>query len=116
MEPKQLPKRGRPEDKIRDALVIYLEERGWYVKVTHGSAYQSGFPDIYATHRIHGPRWIEVKLPGMNGSRFTNVQLDVFPKMSYNGTKIWILTAASDSEYRKLFQPENWNEYFMLKF
>lgn len=115
MEPKALPQRRGPEYKVREAIVLYLTERGWYVKITHGSAYQSGFPDLYATHRIHGPRWIEVKLPNMAGSRFTNAQLEEFPKLSVNGTKIWILVAANDNEYRKLFQPENWLEYFMLK-
>jgi hypothetical protein len=78
---------------------------------THGSMYQSGFPDIYATHSKYGARWIEVKNP--EHYTFTNAQLECFPKMSANGTRIWILVAATEGEYRKLFGPENWSSYLM---
>jgi hypothetical protein len=77
--------------------------------------YQSGFPDLYATHAKYGCRWIEVKLPGMKKSRFTKAQMTEFPKLVNNGTPIWILTGATEYEYRKLFQPCNWMEYTLLK-
>lgn len=115
MEPKQLPGKKGPEAIIKEALITYLEQRGWIVKVTHGSIYQNGLPDLYCTHRIHGPRWVEVKLPNMTGSKFTKAQNEWFPKLSANGTKIWILTAATDVEYKKLFEPENWFTYYLLK-
>lgn len=107
IDPNTFIKRGRPEDKIRAEIRHYLELKGWYVKFTHGSAYQSGFPDIYATHKLHGARWIEVKLPGMKRSKFTPAQLKEFPKFQANGASIWVLTAATDYEYSKLFQPSN---------
>jgi hypothetical protein len=92
-----------------------LQRYGWIVKIIHGSALQSGLPDLYCTHQKFGPRWIEVKLPNMDGSRWTSEQKKWFPILSSNGTPIWVLVAATESEYRKLFQPENWLEYFLLK-
>ena len=115
MEPMKPKKRARPEDKIRDRLKKFLELRGWFVVIMHGSMYQSGIPDLYATHKDYGPRWIEVKLPHMEGSKFTVAQVAKFPKLSENGSPIWILTGSSEQEYRKLFEPENWFTYMMLK-
>lgn len=80
----------------------------------HGSVYQQGIPDLYATHVKYGPRWIEVKLPGMVGSKFTPAQLEWFPILHANGSPIWILTAVNDSEYKKLFQEANLFEYMLL--
>lgn len=77
--------------------------------------YSAGFPDLFATHKKYGPRWIEVKLPGMIGSAFTPAQLEEFPKLANNGAPIWILTGATESEYKKLFMPENWFQYFVMK-
>jgi hypothetical protein len=115
MEPKPLPARRGPEYKLRKDIIDFLEARGWFVKILHGSAYQEGFPDLYCTHRIYGPRWIEVKLPNMDGSRWTKAQTIEFPKLSANGTKIWVLVAATESEYKKLFGPDNWFEYMLIK-
>ena len=113
MNPKIPRSRVGPESKIQDAINLYLVGRGWYCKDTHGSMYQSGFPDIFATHSKYGARWIEVKLPEMKGSVFTPAQLDNFPKLCANGSGIWILTAASESEYAKLFKPYNWYMYLL---
>lgn len=92
-----------------------LERKRWLVRVMNASIFLNGFPDLYVMHRDHGPRWIEVKLPNMTGSRFTPEQIKWFPMMSEHGAPIYILTGSSEAEYRKLFQPENWLEYFMLK-
>lgn len=83
--------------------------------VTHGNEFQSGFPDLYATHYSYGPRWIEVKLPDMKGSKFTAAQWREFPKMVANGTGIWILTGATPTEYSKLFKPYNVGYYLLEK-
>ena len=102
-----------PERGIQKAIIKMLQIRGWYVRVTHGSIYQSGLPDLFATHAEHGPRWIEVKLPRMIGSHFTSAQRDVFPKLTKNGSGVWILTAATVAEYEKLFRPCNWWVYLV---
>jgi len=103
----------RPEAKIQDAIVKMLKLYGWYTMETHGNMFQSGFPDVYATHSSYGMRWIEVKLPDMKGSKFTAAQLECFPKLCANGSGVWILTADTDLEYKKLFSRFNWYTYLM---
>ena len=111
MQPVKLnPKKG-PESKIQHAIIDMLRIKGWYVMVTHGGMFQSGFPDLYATHSSYGPRWIEVKNPV--AFSFTAAQLDCFPKLVANGTRIWILTAATEEEYAKLFKDSNWYYYLL---
>lgn len=83
-----------------------LTLKGWHVEVTHGNLYQFGFPDLYAMHRMYGTRWIEVKNPGKY--QFTEAQLKTFPMWNAHGVGIWILTAATEEEYQKLFKSYNW--------
>lgn len=100
------PGQRQPEAIIQDAIVAYLKLRDWYVIETHGTEFQMGLPDIYACHTRYGTRWIEVKNP--KGYKFTPAQIDVFPHLAAKGVGIWILTAATDTEYQKLFKPANW--------
>jgi hypothetical protein len=86
-----------------------LIERGWFAKSTHGNAYQSGFPDVFATHNRFGHRWIEFKIEP--NYQFTPAQIDTFPKLSANGSGIWIITAATEDQYLRLFKPQNWYHY-----
>jgi len=106
--------KSRPEAKIQQAVINMLRIKGWYVKPTHGNMYQSGFPDLFACHSRYGQRWIEVKLPGGKGSKFTNAQMEDFPKFCANGSGVWVLTGVSDEEYEKLFKPPNWYQYLEL--
>ena len=102
---------------IQLAWIEWLEARQWFVKPTHGSMYQSGFPDLYCTHEQYGKRWVEVKLLEMKGSKFTKAQIIEFPKFIAHGTPIWILTKVCEQEYRKLFDQKeaNFNEYLLMK-
>jgi hypothetical protein len=109
MEPFKAKKKGAPEDKIKTAIIHLLELRGWFCKVTHGNMYQSGFPDVYACHNMLGSRWIEVKNPGKYA--FTAQQLVDFPQFVAHGVGIWVLVAATEEEYQKLFKPCNWWQY-----
>jgi hypothetical protein len=113
MQPKKLKPRRGPERQIQDEIIKFLTLRKWFIMETHGNIYQVGFPDLYATHYTYGPRWIEVKNPGKY--EFTPAQCECFPKLSANGTRIWILTAATEAEYAKLFGPPNWHIYMMAK-
>ena len=115
MNPKRTKhhKKG-PESKIQTAITKKLKILGWYVKVVHGSMYQSGLPDLFTTHSRYGARWIEVKKPNMKGSYFTPAQMDTFPKMIANGTDIWILTGDSNFEFDKLFKPGNFHHYLLM--
>jgi len=113
MQPMQPKNHGdqRPEAKIQKAIVKMLTNLGWLAKATHGNAYSRGWPDIFASHPIIGHRWIEVKLPNMKGSKYTAAQLEWFPKFKEFGSGVWVLTAASDEEYKKLFDAPNWIYY-----
>lgn len=74
-----------------------------------------GFPDLFAAHPRYGQRLIEVKLPDMRGSKFTKAQLKEFPLICAGGVGIWILTAATEDEYMKLFRNSNLNYYMYIK-
>jgi hypothetical protein len=111
MKPLKPKRRKGPEAIIQAAIIDMLRIKGWHVMVTHGNMYQSGFPDLFACHSMYGTRWIEVKLPDMKGSKFTPAQLEHFPKMTANGSGVWILTAATESEYEKLFRRPNFWAY-----
>jgi hypothetical protein len=101
-----------PERKIQDDLIKFLRLRQWYVLETHGNMFQRGLPDLFATHIKHGPRWIEVKYA--ERYCFTPAQLDTFPQLTKHGSGVWILTAATEHEYRKLFQGPNWAYYLYM--
>jgi len=52
----------------------------------------------------------------MKGSKFTKAQLRDFPKFNNISGGVWVLTAATEEEYQKLFEPANWWLYLsMLK-
>ncbi len=104
-------KKGNPEEIIRDDIKKFLELRGWFVKVTHGNMFQSGFPDLFACHPSYGTRWIEVKNP--EKFAFTQQQLIDFPQFVSHGCGIWVLVGATQDEYNKLFKACNWWHYTM---
>lgn len=113
--PKRIQQKHGPEFYIRRDIMAMLDRYGWIVRKMVAGAYNEGWPDLYAIHKSHGVRWIEVKLPNMVGSRWTPAQKHWFPIMENNGCPIWVLVAASESEYKKLFMPSNWFEYMLLK-
>ena len=104
------PKAGKgPEAKIQREVIAYMRNLEWYIRVTHGNAYQVGLPDLFCCHVRYGHRWIDVKNP--TSYKFTPAQMEVWPKLCANGSGVWILTAATDDEYKKLFGPANWWTY-----
>lgn len=109
--------RKNPEGLVQGAIIKFLEARGWYVKEMHASSRLSGFPDLFATHIDYGYRLIEVKLPNMEGSKFTPAQIKDFPKFTANGAPIWIMTSATEKEYQQLFTHKEGNlaSYFLRK-
>ena len=106
--------RDKPEARVQAAIIKMLRRKRWFVKRMVGNAFQFGVPDLYATHKIFGPRWIEVKLPGMKGSKFTPAQLEDFPQICANGHGVWVLTGDNEAEYAKLKQPPNWWKYLPI--
>ena len=107
-----IPKHHRndgPEGKIQVDVEDMLRREGWLVMRTHGNMFSVGWPDDYATHSRYGPRWIEIKNP--ESFSFTAAQLEFFPKLVANGSGVWILVAATQVEYEKLFAKCNWWQY-----
>lgn len=99
-----------PEWHIQQALIEYLTNRGWHVEVMHGNAFQQGIPDLYLWRRDWGFRWVDVKNPKKYS--FTKAQRGKWPLWDSLGIPIWILVAATQEEYDKLFGPPNWRDYW----
>ena len=110
MKKPTIRKKHGPEYGIQNEIVRYLREREWHVERIIGNAFQSGLPDLYAGHKKFGQRWIEVK----NESRydFTKAQKNKFPILDSFNIGIWVLVAATEQEYDKLFKEPNWKEYW----
>ena len=102
------PKHG-PEWFIRRDIKTMLESRGWLVEIMVGSAFQTGIPDLYCFNRKWGERWIDAKNPKQY--TFTRAQRFKWPLWTRAGIGIWIMVAATQEEYDKLFQPPNWQSY-----
>jgi len=99
-----------PEHKIQRALIEYLECRGWLVERMANGAFQTGVPDLYCHHPKWGCRWIDVKNPGKYS--FTKAQRIKWPQWESYRLGIWILTAANQTEYDKLFAAPNFRNYW----
>lgn len=98
------------EWKIQQAIIGELRRLGWFVKSTHGNAYQSGFPDLFACHHTYGHRWIEVKKS--KGFKFTPAQQTEFPRFCAHGSKIWVATTHIGIQ-DLLMKPSNWHLYLL---
>lgn len=109
MNPKIISKKQRPEGERQDRIEKFLVQRDWSIRSTHGSAYQFGFPDLFCCHKKFGQRWVEVKNP--DHFVFTKAQLDYFPELNAHGVGVWILIDGTETEYLKLFRPQNWYMY-----
>lgn len=105
-------KKNGPEAKIQEEIIQFLKVRNWFVKVIHGNMYQSGMPDLFATHHDYHIRLIEIKNPV--SFSFTPAQTKEFPLLIANGAGVWVLTAATEKEYAKLWQPSNYYQYLEL--
>jgi len=107
--------RENPEALVQKRIIKMLKARDWYVTVMHASFALRGIPDLYAVHKRHGARWIEVKDPKRTGKRslFTSAQLETFPHWSAAHIQIYVLTGPEQEEYDKLFRPGNWARYLV---
>jgi hypothetical protein len=108
-KPKIRDKHG-PEYGIQKEIVKFLRTHGWLVERMVGGAFQSGIPDLYIAHPKYGQRWLECKNP--DEYNFTKAQKYKFPIWAAMGIGIWILVAATEAEYDKLFKEPNWECYW----
>ena len=122
MDPVKLRGGKGPEAKIQDAFIKFLEERGWHCERMIGigasqqqqRGQQVGIPDLYIMHPQYGQRWVDLKNPGKY--EFTKAQKHKWPLWEKFGCPIWIITAATEEEYDKLFKPCNWRCYWKEKY
>jgi len=110
VDPKKFRDKHGPEYKIQKAVIRFLEDRGWHVERLIGNQLQTGIPDIFLMHPKHGTRWVDIKVPG--GGNYTKAQIAKWPVWEKHGCGVWILTAATEEEYDKLFQPANMRDYW----
>lgn len=103
-----------PEYKIQAEFIKFLKERGWLVERMIGNAFQHGIPDLYIHHPEYGARWVDIKNPGRY--EFTKSQRIKWPLWDKFGCGVWIIAAATEEEYRKLFRPPNWRNYWKDKY
>ena len=99
---------------IQRDVIAYLRLRGWFVIRLTGNAYQTGIPDIWAWHPKFDFRWIDLKRPDRYD--FTAAQKAKWPQWHAAGVGVWIMTAASQEEYDKLFSPPNWRDYWKQRY
>jgi|GEM_PF-1903689 len=104
----------KPESQIQEELIEFLKARQWHVDTISADMFQNGLPDLFCAHEEHGTRWVEVKR--RTGYTFTNYQSQRWPVWDEFRIGIWILTAATQEEYDKLFKPANWRDYWKEEF
>jgi hypothetical protein len=117
VQPQKLPGSGKDgamleKDYYRE-LREFMMARGWMVRkitVMHDS--MTGWPDVFASHPVHGQRFIETKRP--KTGRLTEDQFRVFIDFQTHGVGIWILETMHD--YPKLFEKPNWHLYTFKEF
>ena len=103
--------RGKPEKRASEALVDLMQSHGWVIKrlnVSAGNYSTPGWPDYFAAHHKHGPRWIEMKI---KGGSLEESQIKFCTDFAAVKVGVWILTGPND--YKLLFEEPNWWQYCM---
>ncbi len=113
MKKLNIRKKHGPEYHVQQDVVAFLRQRGWHVERLIGVALQSGLPDLFACHPKFGIRFIELKNEDHYG--FTKAQKWKFPVLMQYGLGIWILTAANEEQYDRLFKEPNLWDYLETK-
>lgn len=102
--------RLQTETKASNTLRKFMEARGWYLVKLHGNVYQSGMPDLYCGHILHGYRWIEMKAPG---GKLRPSQMTRFAELREVGIEVYVLE--SYHHYDRLFKDRgNWLHYVRI--
>lgn len=102
------------ESAIQRDVKDYLESKQWLVEVFSCNAYQRGIPDLLAFQDGYGFRFIDVKRP--KGGTLTKAQVQKWSKWDEYGLGVWIMTAPTEAEHRKLFEPPNWRNWWKPRY
>lgn len=97
------------ESQVQTDIKHFLQARGWFVMVMHGSIFQAGFPDLFCAHKRRGIKLVEVKR--YKKGKLTKDQRRVFRKLADAGVGIWIMHGIDD--YNVLSGPPNWWKYML---
>lgn len=111
---KKIRPRHGPEYRIERDVKKFLRARGWWVEKMHGNMYQKGIPDLLLAHKKFGLRFVDVKNPV--SWEYTKAQCQKWPVWDRYGIGIWIMVAATEEEYDKLFKPPNWRNYWKPRY
>ena len=104
----------KKESKIASDIKKLFMSRGWEVMNTHGNQYQKGFPDAYCIHPLYRQRWVEYKRPKVG--RYTKDQLKCFPVFEKCGIGVWVMTEASEEQYKAVIVGKpNWRDFLKGK-
>jgi len=114
VEPKKFRNKHGPEHKIQNDFISFVQYRGWHAERLIGNQLQVGIPDLLLGHPQHGMRWVDLKAPGKY--EFTRAQRWKWPLWERYGMGVWIIIAATEEEYDKLFAPPNMREYWKDKY
>ena len=101
--------RDKPEYKTKrtkNDLVKYLEIRGWLTQRMSADAFLKGFPDLFCADNKWGTRWVEVRRP--ENHTLNKAQRRRWALWDELRIGIWVLTAATQEEFNKLYKPPNW--------
>jgi len=98
-----------PEAKGAKGLFTLMRSKGWYITKLHGGPYQSGLPDAYCYHHIHGHRWVETKAPK---GKLRASQVKKFGELTDAGDKVFVLE--DYTHYERLFREHNWMGYIRI--
>lgn len=102
-------KREAPENDGKARLIAEMKRHLWKVhklNVSAGIYSTPGFPDLYATHKVHGQRWIETKV---EDGYVRRTQIDKFLEFAAHDIGVWVLF--DERDYPKLFEPCNWGKF-----
>lgn len=114
MDPMKFRNKHGPEFVIQREFIRYLKDRDWQVERMIGNALQFGIPDLYIGHYHYGTRWVDLKNPV--AYEFTRQQRIKWPQWEKKRIGVWIIVAATDDEYHKLFLPPNFRDYWKPKY
>ena len=97
-----------PEWHIQKDVIRFLGARGWNVEHTHGNLYQTGFPDLLRCAQTMGHPLDRLQAAQAVIQLHEGRYKQKWPAWEAYGIGIWILTAATQAEYDKLFAVPTW--------
>lgn len=108
----------KPEEIVRDKVRRGMKIKGWRCYIFHGNQFQKGWPDseFIKYEPPHLRRLVDFKRPEKSKGVLTPAQQEEWPILHYLNVGIWILNGWSELQYRRLFEPPNWMEWWKPRY